>query len=59
MTQQCCGNCKFWDRSNIKESFRGKHAVCNNENGENYFMYSGVTDGKNCQVYEERKECEE
>lgn len=56
MSQQC-GNCKWWDRDNAEDSMDYElhsFSACNNDKSLKNYSYD--FDGKNCPVYEERKE---
>lgn len=63
MSQQC-GNCKWWDaETKVLNNPFGCSSDCNAPVPEsvriNLKHWMLETDGKNCQAYEERKECEE
>lgn len=57
MTQQCCGNCKWFDQCYYRPNKPTNYGVCLHDDLPNDIVMNEDS-GKDCQVYEERKECD-
>lgn len=61
--EQQCGKCKFWDKyAAVLHGFKEKASDCNAPIPDSFVgkkQWMLESEGKNCPVYEERKECEE